>query len=173
MPPLPVRTPGQGRASAQSRTASQARTPGTSAQARTHEQAQHGQVRTHEQARTHEHVHAPEAAPRSRRWEALYRLTPVLFGSITVAAMLPSALVLAWLYGSGSGAVRLLWLLPALTAFAFLLNTFLTAVVVRTANRWLRVGDHPVHSRAGWSAWVVQGSTTGAGTARSRSTRVC
>lgn len=99
---------------------------------------------------------------RTRRWRLAYALTPVLSGSIPVLALMPGAFADAWLTSSGTSDLLgyLAWMVPLFAVVYLMVNLLLTALLIRVAGRGLRTGDHPVHSRAGWSAWLIQRTTT-------------
>ncbi|WP_326954095.1 Pls/PosA family non-ribosomal peptide synthetase [Amycolatopsis sp. NBC_01286] len=95
----------------------------------------------------------PVPAPRSKWWAAAYTVTPLLTGLVLLAAVLPAAVVFAWLDTTGAGA---LWLVPVAGPVTLVLVAVLTAAMARLAGRWVRPGAHPVHSRAAWAAWLTE-----------------
>jgi non-ribosomal peptide synthetase-like protein len=104
-----------------------------------------------------------ERPPVKHSWQLAYTLTPVLSGLIMLVAVLPAAAVYTWLdLTTGNTLSGLVWLVPPLGVVTLLLNAGLTAVLIRLAGRRLRPGSHPVHSRAGWAAWLVQRLVTSA-----------
>jgi non-ribosomal peptide synthetase-like protein len=108
---------------------------------------------------TGEHVEAIRQS-RRRGWRLAYTLAPTLSGTIMLLSLLPAAADYTWLnLEPGDLLSWLVWIVPALGLVTLLLNTTLTAVLIRLAGRRLRVGDHPVHSEAGWAAWLIQRMT--------------
>jgi non-ribosomal peptide synthetase-like protein len=99
-------------------------------------------------------------ARRAARWRLAYALAPLVSGSIVLLSILPAATAFVMLDGAGAGVAGTFWLVPLLGLVTLVLNAALTALVIRLAGRWLRPGEHPVHSRVGWAAWLVQRATT-------------
>ncbi|GAB3163922.1 non-ribosomal peptide synthetase [Amycolatopsis stemonae] len=97
----------------------------------------------------------PAPAPRSRWWAAAYTATPVITGLVLLAAVLPAAVVSAWLGTTGASSTRW-WLVPVLGPATLVLVAASTAGMTRFAGRWVREGVHPVHSRAAWAAWLTE-----------------
>ncbi|SFW86492.1 Pls/PosA family non-ribosomal peptide synthetase [Amycolatopsis australiensis] len=101
----------------------------------------------------------PAPAPGSRWWAAAYTATPLLTGLVLLAAVLPATVVFAWLDTAGASAG---WLVPVLGPVTLVLGALLTAAMARLAGRWVRPGEHPVHSRAAWAAWLTAQLADGA-----------
>ncbi|KUN09451.1 amino acid adenylation protein [Streptomyces yokosukanensis] len=99
----------------------------------------------------------PERAARSRAWTLAYTLTPAVRGLLTAVATAPALLTLVAVSGAAgpSWSDRLLWLLP-LVLLGTCCEALLILAVIRCAGRALKPGTHPLHSRAGWSAWLTR-----------------
>ncbi|MFB7496778.1 Pls/PosA family non-ribosomal peptide synthetase [Streptomyces sp. NPDC056161] len=95
-------------------------------------------------------------APRSRAWALAYTLTPAVRGLLTAVATAPALLTLVAVSGADglSWSDRLLWLVP-LVLLGTVCEALLILAGVRFAGRGLKPGTHPLHSRAGWSAWLT------------------
>nr|WTB32325.1 amino acid adenylation domain-containing protein [Streptomyces sp. NBC_00830] len=97
----------------------------------------------------------PRAA-RSRAWALAYTLTPAVRGLLMAVAVAPALLMLVAVSGADgmSWSSRLLWLPPLVLLGTFCQALFILAGV-RFSGRGLKPGMHPMHSRAGWSAWLT------------------
>ena len=99
---------------------------------------------------------------RRRRWGLAYALAPTLSGGIMLVALTPAAVAYTWLdLSPGDLLSGWVWLIPVLGLVTLLLNAGMTATLIRLAARWVRPGEHPVHSRSAWSAWLIQRMMTG------------
>jgi non-ribosomal peptide synthetase-like protein len=102
----------------------------------------------------------PESAPRrSRVWSSIYSAGAAVRGLALGIAALPAA-VIAYLVIPADASVLastedVLWWVPAMTLAGVLTFALIIVVSVRLAGRAITPGLHPVHSRAGWAAWLV------------------
>ncbi|MCE7003641.1 amino acid adenylation domain-containing protein [Kibdelosporangium philippinense] len=95
--------------------------------------------------------------PRRSRWRVAFAAAPTLSGTIMLLSLLPAVAVYTWLdLEPGELLSGLVWVVPAMGIVTLLVNVTLTAGLIRLTGRWLRVGEHPVLSKAGWSAWLIQ-----------------
>ncbi|WP_405059383.1 amino acid adenylation domain-containing protein [Kribbella sp. NBC_01505] len=105
-----------------------------------------------------------EPARRSLWWQLAHSLTPTATGLIALVATLPGVLAVQMLLSKDSslGSVLLsgLWIVPAAAAAYLLLNSMLTAAMVRLVSLGIRPGVHKVDSRAGWCASLIQATMT-------------
>ncbi|QWF85175.1 Pls/PosA family non-ribosomal peptide synthetase [Amycolatopsis sp. CA-230715] len=98
-------------------------------------------------------------APRRRGWSWLYLLGVPITGVLVLLAAVPSAviavLVLPADVAVNAAVVDMLVWMPAMVVAGLVTYAALVIVAVRLAGRLVRGGTHPVHSAAGWGAWLV------------------
>jgi non-ribosomal peptide synthetase-like protein len=102
----------------------------------------------------------PSSTPaRWRGWEALYSAGAAARGLLLGVSALPAAVIAYLVMPADAGVLaateNVLWWVPLMVLVGVLTHAFLTAAAVRLAGRSVKPGTHPVHSRAGWSAWFV------------------
>ncbi|WP_442874686.1 Pls/PosA family non-ribosomal peptide synthetase [Amycolatopsis sp. NBC_00345] len=105
--------------------------------------------------------HSWPAAPpaRSRGWAALYLASGAMRGLLLGAAAVPPAvlaiLVLPPQTTLVTAMVTMLWWMPLMVLAGLLGYALLVLALTRLAGAAIKPGVHPVHSRAGWAAWLV------------------
>ncbi|WP_281170274.1 Pls/PosA family non-ribosomal peptide synthetase [Amycolatopsis nigrescens] len=100
-----------------------------------------------------------EPAPRARRWTLAYLLGASLRGLVLGLAVVPAMVIAFVVLPPGGTLLTATWdvllRVPFMVLLGVLCHALLIGVLVRLAGRAVRPGTHPVHSRAGWSAWLA------------------
>jgi non-ribosomal peptide synthetase-like protein len=98
-------------------------------------------------------------AARSRTWAWLYLTGAMARGLVLGIAALPAAVIAVLALPAnvslGAAAADVFWWIPLMVVAGVLSHALLVAVLVRLAGTAITPGIHPVHSRAGWAAWLV------------------